>query len=224
MASMRLQRKNSLTYYLAIDLLLSACQCCTLGPKQCAGVMPLKPLWPTKEDEGPFPWRRTTTLDGPFNPKPVPADTPGVTNVSLPAMGPPNCFTLDDQTAQASLKQAQEETAAVGCIAFKLPAWNALAGRVLDHAVQVIESLFRKHEPLIYKVGVTHSPVWRWCNPIYGYVAARDKWSNMMVFHCSPEPYGPSMLEAALIDKYKGVLSIHFTETFSFFSLPEIVK
>ena len=208
---MSLRRKSSLTYYLAIALFLSACQCRTLDPKQCAGALPVKqPLLPTKEDEGPFPWRHLTTADGPSNPKPVSADTPCVTNVNLPAMDPPNCFALDDQTAQADLKQAQEEASAVGCIAFKLPAWNALAGRVVDHAVQVIETLFRKHEPLIYKVGVTHSPAWRWCNPIYGYSAARDKWSNMLVFHCSPEPYGPSMLEAALIDKYKGVLPIHF--------------
>ena len=165
-----------------------------------------------------------TSLDGPFKPKPdhaVPVDTPNLANVNPPAMEPQICFTWDDQTAQASLKQVQEEASAVGCIAFKLPAWNALAGRVVDHAVQVIESLFRKHEPLIYKVGITHSPVWRWCNPIYGYVAAREKWSNMLVFHCSPEPYGPSMLEAALIHKYKGSLSAHFTETFSFF-LPEV--
>ncbi|CAE7293243.1 unnamed protein product [Symbiodinium necroappetens] len=66
-----------------------------------------------------------------------------------------------------------------------------------------MEKLFRKHEPLIWKVGFTHNPSWRWGNELYGYAHARDKWAGMVVLYCSTEQLGPAMLEAALIEKFK---------------------
>ena len=119
----------------------------------------------------------------------------------------PQC--LDNKTAESSLELLQAQASALGCIAFKLPKWNALAGKALSHSVNVVESLFKQHEPLIYKIGVTHDPAWRWSNPIYGYCGDRDKWSNMTVFFASDEPYSTGMLEAALIHKYQSVLSGH---------------
>ena len=93
-----------------------------------------------------------------------------------------------------------------GPIQFKLPAPNALAGKVLAHSIQSVEALLSRHDPCIFKVGITRDPLWRWKNDIYGYAYSRDKWSNMTVIAASPEPLGPSMLEAALIERFQSAL------------------
>ena len=95
------------------------------------------------------------------------------------------------------------ECEALGCIAFRLPPSNAEAGHVLRHATGVLESLFRQQDPLIFKIGVTHDPVWRWSNHLYGYCRDVDSWKGMIVFYLSTESAGPGMLEASLIDKYR---------------------
>jgi hypothetical protein len=79
------------------------------------------------------------------------------------------------------------------------------AGRVLQHCLEVTERLFRKHEPLIFKFGYTHNPCWRWANDLYGYVKAKEKWSNMIILWISDEPSGPAMLESALIEIFKSI-------------------
>lgn len=96
------------------------------------------------------------------------------------------------------------EAERIGCIALKLPKSTVTAGRILQHAVNVIEGLFSKYDPMIFKIGFTHNPAWRWENKVYGYMHSQDKWSNMTVLYGSMEPYGPAMLEAALIEKYEG--------------------
>lgn len=69
-------------------------------------------------------------------------------------------------------------------------------------------SLFRREEPLIFKVGFTHNPIWRWENEIYGYAFDKmNRWTNMLIIHYCREPYTPAMLEAALIEKYKSNLT-----------------
>lgn len=88
-------------------------------------------------------------------------------------------------------------------ISFKLCDLKAAAGAILQHAIDVTLALFRKEEPLIFKFGFTHNPIWRWTNPVYGYATARERWSNMLILHYGPEPYTPAMLEAALIEKFK---------------------
>ena len=115
---------------------------------------------------------------------------------------------LDDLTAHTSLATQQQKASALSCIAFKLPEWKAVSGSVISHAIRVIENLFSLWAPMIFKIGITHDPVWRWSNPIYGYSSARDKWSNMVVYYCSSEPFGPAMLEAALIEKYHSTASL----------------
>ena len=113
---------------------------------------------------------------------------------------------VDVELAASSLHVLQEQASSLGCIAFKLPKWNVLAGRVLSHSVGVMESLFKKHDPCIFKIGITHDPGWRWSNPIYGYSGSlTDKWTSMLCFYASSEPYGPSMLESALIEKYRSI-------------------
>ena len=56
----------------------------------------------------------------------------------------------------------------------------------------------------MFKVGFTHSPLWRWGNAMYGYGKSKEKWSEMVVIYLAPESNSPAMLEAALIEKYKG--------------------
>ena len=86
---------------------------------------------------------------------------------------------------------------------YKLPPQNATAGRILHHAKMTVDKLFTKHSPMIFKIGYTHSPSFRWNNELYGYKHARDKWTNMVVLFESPEVHGPAFLEACLIDAYK---------------------
>lgn len=102
----------------------------------------------------------------------------------------------------ARLKIILQESQSIGPISFRLPKIHATAGGVLRHSTSVVHGLIDKYEPLIFKVGFTHNPVWRWSSKLYGYSWAKDKWSNMVVLYISDEPFGPAMLEAALIDKF----------------------
>ena len=105
------------------------------------------------------------------------------------------------QCSRCLLNIANE--AAAMPIAFDLPPPNLCAGRVLEHCVKTVERIYNKWDPMIFKIGWTHDPCWRWKNEIYGYSHAKEKWSNMTVLHISREPYSTSMLEAALILHFK---------------------
>ena len=48
------------------------------------------------------------------------------------------------------------------CITSQVPKFESTAGSVLKHSQCVLDSLFRKHDPCIFKAGWTHSPAWRW--------------------------------------------------------------
>lgn len=97
-------------------------------------------------------------------------------------------------------------------IEFRLPGSKVTAGRVLQHASKVIESLIQKHYPLIFKIGYTHDPCWRWGNSMYGYCHAKEKWSKMCVLCISDEQYSPAMLEAALIDKFQSTFDAMYLQ------------
>ena len=103
------------------------------------------------------------------------------------------------------LGQLSLECQAVGCISLKLCDLTASAGAVLAHSIRVLENLFSMQEPLTFKIGYTHNPIWRWGNDIYGYRFDRNKWSNMVIIYYAKEPYSPAMLEAALIEKYRSI-------------------
>ena len=105
-----------------------------------------------------------------------------------------------------NLKLIVEEAISMGCIQFRLPSLTAVAGGVLQHALKSMEDLFSKYSPMIFKVGWTHNPVWRWSNSLYGYQTCSDNFDSMTVLFISDEPYSPAMLEAALIEKYQGTL------------------
>jgi len=96
----------------------------------------------------------------------------------------------------------------LGCISLKLCRdANASAGKILHHAIGTLENLFKQEDPMIFKIGFTHDPVWRWENDIYGYSMAKEKWTTMLILHYSREPFTPAMLEAALIEKFNGTSS-----------------
>lgn len=85
---------------------------------------------------------------------------------------------------------------------FKLCAPDSSAGVVLRHAIRTLENLLRQEYPLIFKIGFSHNPIWRWQNQMYGYSYAKEKWSHMWILHYTHEPYTCAMLEAALIEKF----------------------
>lgn len=168
---------------------------------------------PTKEDEGRYAWRSAIISPG---------DGVGETldpNVTKPAVvshdtknalvGKALC--LDDHPAQTSLESMKQDASSLGCISFKLHKWNALAGSVLAHCVRVIEGLFNQWKPMIHKIGCTHNPAFRWSNKLYGYAHQKDGWTNMVCLSCAPEPFSACMLEAALIQMFKSILSYQCT-------------
>lgn len=145
-----------------------------------------------EELDAPYAWRSGLGKQEGFNPTHCGMD-----------MLPKKEVNRQSALAGSSL---QDAALATGCIAFRLPNANAVAGKVLQHAVNTLESLFVRESPLIFKVGITHNPAWRWSNGLYGYCRAPEKWSHMLLLFESSEPYGPAMLEAALIHKYQGGL------------------
>ena len=85
------------------------------------------------------------------------------------------------------------------------PAAGVLAGTALRHAYKQVERLMEKHTPMTFKFGITHDVIWRWSNKIYGYNSAPEKWTSMVILFESDEPYGPAMLEAALIERFESI-------------------
>lgn len=179
----------------------------------------------TEDAEGPFPWdstcqraatKRHHTGDAkvvrsrgvatPMNqrtfclPKPT-LDKVSTWGASIPA----------NLMSMPGLKEMLQEADAIGCIDFKLPPQKSISGPtsgvVLRYAIGTLEGLFRKHDPMIFKIGFTHNCVFRWSNPVFGYAAGADKFSNMCVLHMCEEPFTPSMLEAALIEKFASILT-----------------
>ena len=105
-----------------------------------------------------------------------------------------------------SLRAIAEEAASMGCIKFRIPKDpNMVAGRVLQHSISVIESLFYQHRPLTFKFGYTHNPCFRWANTLYGCANGTNTFSDMVVLWISGEPSGPAMLEASLIHMFKSI-------------------
>lgn len=169
-----------------------------------------------QESEGPFPWTRPQSFFPSGHPS---ASSAREKRECENREDNPECkynkisIGYRDRTIPASRQQMPPlsprldalvtKCQTLSWISFKLCDLKAAAGAILQHAIDVTLALFRKEEPLIFKFGFTHNPIWRWTNPIYGYATARERWSNMLILHYGPEPYTPAMLEAALIEKFK---------------------
>ena len=124
-----------------------------------------------------------------------------------PSLEPPKPMQQNHPEKKPKPLQMQSCTAeclTVACISYAVPQSGAVAGRVLQHASQKVQSLIRAQGPLLFKIGFTHDPIWRWTNSLYGYVHDAAGWTNMLIRYISDEPFGPGMLEASLIDKFHG--------------------
>ena len=111
----------------------------------------------------------------------------------------------DDPGLMEVLKMSDEHAK----ISWRLPCNIRTSGGVLQHCIRTMENLRQKFAPFIFKFGYTSNPARRWDHSSYGYKNDRDRWMQMLILHLSHEgPAGPAMLEAALIDKYGGHLSV----------------
>eukprot|EP00439_Symbiodinium_sp_Y106_P072911 s934_g13.t1 len=90
-----------------------------------------------------------------------------------------------------------------GHVCWRLPTKVQTSGGVLNHAVKTMLLLQARFAPMIFKFGFTHDAARRWDHSSYGYRFGKDRWQEMIILYLSPEKSGPSMLEAALIEKYK---------------------
>lgn len=120
----------------------------------------------------PYPWRRP-----PADPK----HPPGACWNSIGAHGerldltPSHTRTSLDTTGlhtAAGFLDVVQRCQKVGSIDFKVPKFGIPAGSVLTHAQNVLDGIFSKHDPCIFKIGFTHDPEWRWGNNLYGYQRA----------------------------------------------------
>lgn len=173
----------------------------------------LEPHWahPAKEADGPYAWRSVLATQQKLDNgtvevvMEVEAAPKSFGRDQIPSTMSKSGYLDDDESLQVTLQQLINQAESTNSIAFKLPRWGALAGRVLAHSIETLESLIRRHEPLIFKIGITHNPTWRWGNDLYGYVGAKDRWSNMLVVFAAGEPFSVAMLEASLIEKYQRI-------------------
>lgn len=151
-------------------------------------------LWSRQESLRPFPWSRTSSATPVSDGSTESAIDDGVTSGS--------------GTSPEHKVGSNEVCASMDFLDYKLPRRCLTAGGVLQHCKAVVESLFRKHEPMTFKIGFTHNVVFRWCNDLYGYKMSKNKfnYTNMVVLHEASEPGSAAMLEAALIDIYKSNL------------------
>lgn len=96
---------------------------------------------------------------------------------------------------------------------YNLPKAGMLAGHIMKHCCQTIDSLLERHAPCIYKVGYTHDAKWRMHNESYGYRWETAKWSQLIVIYAASETISPAFVEGALIQRHKGTLNENGVES-----------
>lgn len=89
-------------------------------------------------------------------------------------------------------------------ITYDLCQKGALPGRVLKHVFGAIDKYRKAARPCIFKVGLTHDPVFRFTNDKFGYIHAKPPWDGMKVVFCSYESISTSYVEAAAIQRFMG--------------------
>lgn len=166
----------------------------------------------------PFPWKTLDRLNTDLGEEPCQVSIPKVQQPTSSSIGgggeaysevkvrssATHTIMADYIKKFPDLSSELSECNALGAISFQLPRVSSTSGKVLAHAVSVVEKLLSQHAPMIFQIGYTHSPSWRWGNALYGYSKSRDQWSHMVVLSLSSEPYSAGMLEAALIHNFKG--------------------
>ena len=156
--------------------------------------------------DGPFPWNKpldslTGGTGAPLtsSSRPQLAEDPGAGKEQITHQ-----YLVDNPRVMENTERLMYEIRAEKLpLVFRLPRRGLLAGAVLQHSIRVVEEYFKRLEPLVFKFGWTHNPIWRWTNSLYGYCQDKDIWSEMIILHASHEAFGPAMLEAALINQYQ---------------------
>ena len=119
----------------------------------------------------------------------------------------PWCFQLDD--AVLKLTRAAESFQRIfedPCLDCQLPPKGSSSGKVLAHACRTIDNVIDRYGPLVFKIGWTHCPFYRFRGCKYGYASdIHQRWEKLLVLYSSVEPVGPSFLESALIQRYRGI-------------------
>ena len=164
-----------------------------------------------KEADGPFPWQvcqqASADLHAAHNLEPSSKTSLAAKQFSQPrsrGSKPATDGAADNPKITSPLSSLRSQCQALGLpIDFRVCKKSLMAGSVLEHAHHVMEAYFGKHSPLIFKIGWTHCPIWRWTNSLYGYQHSRDLWQGLVILHASHEPFGPAMLEAALINTFQ---------------------
>ena len=164
----------------------------------------------TQEKLRPFPWSRSRSRNHhseQHEAKPHKANAMDSLHVSVATPSTPMLSVITSPRTCTLKTGSSKCSDDVGFLEYLLPPPEATAGKVLQHAKSTIMALFSRYDPMVFKVGYTHDPFFRWGNKLYGYkFDKRDAWSKMVVLYESSEPYGPAMLEASLIDLFKGIL------------------
>lgn len=164
-------------------------------------------IWSRQDSLRPFPWSRSSS-----------ATPVSDSSAELVIDGP---TTSGSSTSPECKVVPNELCARMDFLDYKLPRRCFTAGGVLQHCKSVFESLYRKHNPMTFKIGCTHNVVYRWCNDLFGYQMSKNKfnYTNMVVLHEASDPGSAAMLEAALIDIYKSNLFTIKKNWLSFFAI-----
>lgn len=103
------------------------------------------------------------------------------------------------------LPQLQETTNCDGRIISDIPKNpKATASQVARHVECRVSKLSSEH-PAVFKIGITASPVHRWCHRVYGYGRDRkEKWQGMKILSVNADSFSAALLESFLISKFKG--------------------
>ena len=83
-----------------------------------------------------------------------------------------------------------------------LPKIGASAGQVLKHAINCFHGLHSKHAPMTCDFGITHDPVFRFHNEMWGYRRSFDRFEIMVVLLAAENPVATAYLEAAFISQF----------------------
>ena len=84
---------------------------------------------------------------------------------------------------------------------------STLPGHFLKHCFGAVDRILQAQTPCIWKVGYTHCAHFRFHNSLYGYKNDREKWEKMVVIFAGSETIAPGYIEAAIIQRHKGILN-----------------
>jgi len=130
-----------------------------------------------------------------------------------PRRGPHWTHVLEDATVALERTQRCFEDIESDCMLdYDLPRKKGmLAGGIMKHCHEAVDRLLQSQMPCIFKIGYTHDASWRFNNKMYGYKFESAKWSKLVVLYAAAEPISAAFVEAALIQRHKGLLNAYIS-------------